>query len=148
MKRALSNLSKRVARRGQISREIFYTANHQWVEITDSESGQARFGITEYGQDLIGDVIFVGLDGIPIERELQRNADICPLDSIEGLQELKIPLSASVTKVNEVLKTQAILLNRSAELDGWIAEIKIKRPAEMENLMTKEEYDQYVSHLF
>ena len=38
--------------------ELRYTAQHEWVLITDKV---ARIGITDYAQDALGDVVFVGV---------------------------------------------------------------------------------------
>ncbi|MFM7306450.1 MAG: glycine cleavage system protein H, partial [Actinomycetota bacterium] len=45
----------------QVPDDLSYTPQHEWVRITN---GVARIGITDYAQDALGDVVFVGIPAV------------------------------------------------------------------------------------
>ena len=52
--------------------ELRYTAEHEWVRST--ESGTIVFGITDYAQDSLGDVVFVEAPDVGTEVAVERHA--------------------------------------------------------------------------
>lgn len=53
------------------------------------------------------------------------------------------PVSGTVTEVNAKLEDTPGLLNKSPEQDGWIAKIQVADQAELEGLMTAEQYQAF-----
>ena len=56
-------------------------------------------------------------------------------------------ISGTVTAVNEALDAAPEAVNESAEGAGWMAKITIVDESELQNLMTQEQYDEYLKTL-
>jgi len=139
---------------GRVPQERFYTKHHQWIQVNE-RTHTAKIGITEYGQDLIGEVMFVGVDSINTGIKLEKGKEFCHLDTFEGrnrLIHLHMPLAAKVTKVNDLLNDHAIIINRSPEEEGWIAEVQLSKNRDIDSVkdkfkrkfMDREEYQAWV----
>ena len=53
------------------------------------------------------------------------------------------PVSGKVVERNDILEEKPGHINKAPEGDGWIARIEVANEKELENLMSKEEYDQF-----
>ena len=90
-------------------------------------------GITDYAQQLLGDVVFVELP--PVDSFVNRGG-ICILflddidtesldelgavESVKSASDIYAPMSGQVFEVNEELTSKPSLINKSAEGDGSI----------------------------
>ena len=54
------------------------------------------------------------------------------------------PVSGEVVEVNEALEDEAGLLNESPMDEGWIARVEMSDPKELDALMERAEYDEFV----
>jgi len=112
-----------------------YVASHEWVRVDD---GTARLGISDFAQDELGDVVFVELPA-PGDA-LARNEAFGVVESIKAVSDLYAPVSGTVTAVNESLEQQPELVNESPYDEGWLLELELADPAEVEELLTAEAY--------
>jgi len=103
-----------------IPNDLSYTAQHEWVKITD---GVARIGITDYAQDALGDVVFVGVPSLGASVAAEQS--FTEVESTKSVSDIYAPVSGTVTAVNDVLTTQPELLNKDPYGAGWICEITI-----------------------
>ena len=103
-----------------IPNDLSYTAQHEWVKITD---GVARIGITDYAQDALGDVVFVGVPSLGSSVVAEQS--FTEVESTKSVSDIYAPVSGTVTAVNEALATQPELLNKDPYGAGWICEITI-----------------------
>lgn len=116
---------------------LFYSAEHEWV---DNGSATYRFGITDYAQDALGDVVFVDLP--EVGAAVQAGDKIAEVESTKSVSEIYAPISGTVIEVNEALTDQPELLNSSPYGDGWIGAIEPGDTAQLEDLMSAEAYQQ------
>jgi len=117
-----------------------YSKSDEWVRV---EGDQATIGITDYAQDQLGDIVYLELpwdSGQTVTHE-QKFGDI---ESVKATSELVSPVSGEVTSVNETLKDQPELVNDSPYEDGWMLVVKLSNPAELDSLMSADEYKQYL----
>ncbi len=103
-----------------IPNDLSYTAQHEWVKITD---GVARIGITDYAQDALGDVVFVGVPSLGSSVVAEQS--FTEVESTKSVSDIYAPVSGTVTAVNDALATQPELLNKDPYGAGWICEITI-----------------------
>jgi len=101
-----------------IPNDLSYTAQHEWVKITD---GVARIGITDYAQDALGDVVFVGVPSLGSSVVAEQS--FTEVESTKSVSDIYAPVSGTVTAVNDALATQPELLNKDPYGAGWICEI-------------------------
>ncbi|HEY6871301.1 MAG TPA: glycine cleavage system protein GcvH [Geobacteraceae bacterium] len=122
--------------------ETYYTKEHEWVKIKE---GVASVGITEYAAHQLGDVTFVELP--QVGKSVKQFDVLCAIESVKAASDIYAPVSGKVTQVNEVLNDTPEIVNESAEDAGWMALLELADPAEVKNLMTRAQYDDYLRGL-
>ena len=91
-----------------IPAELHYTAAHQWVRFEDD--GIATIGITDYAQELLGDLVFVDLPAIGAT--FVANDQVAIAESVKSASDVYCPLTGKVLAVNEALRNAPELANR------------------------------------
>lgn len=95
-------------------------------------------GITHYAQDTLGDVVFVELP--EIGSRVDQFDKFGEIESVKAVSDLFSPVSGTVTSVNEELEQSPELVNSDPYGDGWIMEVKLDDPAELDELMDSQTY--------
>ncbi|KAI9319330.1 glycine cleavage H-protein-domain-containing protein [Dichotomocladium elegans] len=117
-----------------------FTKNHEWL-IVDNQ-GNGTIGITDYAQKALGDVVFVE---VPIIGDTVKKDDqIGAVESVKAACDVYAPVSGIIINVNEKLTDDPSLINKSPEVDGWFAQIKMTSPEEADEWMDEEAYAAYV----
>jgi len=116
-----------------------YTKSHEYVHL---EGNIGTIGITEYAQKELGDVVFVELP--QVGSELEAADELGSIESVKAVSELFTPVSGEIVEVNEALNDNPALVNTDPWGDGWMVRIKLSDPTEVDELMTAEEYDEYL----
>src|SRR5919108_4003092 len=122
--------------------ETYYTKEHEWVKIKE---GIASVGITEYAAHQLGDVTFVELP--QVGKTVKQFEVLCAIESVKAASDIYSPVSGKVTQVNETLNDAPEIVNESAEDAGWMALIEVADPAEVNSLMSRAQYDDYLRGL-
>lgn len=122
--------------------DVYYTKEHEWVKIKE---GIASVGITEYAAHQLGDVTFVELP--LVGKTVKQFEVLCAIESVKAASDIYAPVSGKVTNVNEALNDAPEIVNESAEDSGWMALLELADPAEVNKLMTREQYDEYLRGL-
>jgi len=117
-----------------------YSKTDEWVRV---EGDQAVIGITDYAQDQLGDIVYIEL---PWEgaQSVSDEAKFGDIESVKATSELVSPLSGEVVKVNEELKDKPELINDDPYSEGWMLVVKMSNPAELDSLMSADEYQKYL----
>jgi glycine cleavage system H protein len=119
------------------SNEIRFLASHEWGRI--DEAGVLTVGISEYAQDLLGDIVFVELPDLGKELDAEEESAI--VESVKAASDVYSPLSGEVIEVNEKLFDEPEIVNSSPLEEGWFFKIKLDDSQAFQNLMTEEEYN-------
>lgn len=107
----------------QVPDDLSYTTQHEWVKIT---GGVARIGITDYAQDALGDVVFVGVPSVGAK--VVADQSFTEVESTKSVSDIYAPVSGSISAVNASLADQPELLNKDPYGAGWICEIAMDGP--------------------
>ena len=119
--------------------DLRYTREHEWARI---DGDKATIGITDYAQMELGDVVYVEM---PEEHdEVVQDEQFGVIESVKTVTDLFCPLSGEVSKVNENLEDRPELVNEEPYGGGWMIEITISEPDEINSLLTAEDYETYV----
>ena len=113
-----------------------YSKSDEWVRV---EGDQAVIGITDYAQDQLGDIVYIELPWSGSEK-VSHEAKFGDIESVKATSELISPVSGEVVKVNEALKDQPELINDNPYDEGWMIAVKLSNPAELDSLMSAEQY--------
>jgi len=108
---------------------------HEWIRVTD---GRGVVGITAFAQEQLGDVVFVELP--KMDAQLSQGGTFGVVESVKTVSDLFSPVSGRVTAVNKKLETQPELVNTDPYDKGWIIEIELSDPKELDSLMDADQY--------
>ena len=118
---------------------VKYTRDHEWVKI---EGNTATVGITDFAVQELGDLVYVEL---PVVGDEVRAGDrLAAVESVKAASDVFAPVSGEVVEVNEALEDEDGLLNESPMDEGWIARVEMSDPKELDALMERAEYDEFV----
>ena len=117
-----------------------YTKEHEWLKMEGDNV--VVIGITAYAQDALGDLVFVELP--EVGRKVGKGEDFAVVESVKTAAEVYSPVAGEIVAVNDNLSDDPELIKKSLE-EGWIAKIKITNPKELEGLMDKAAYDEFLS---
>ena len=110
--------------------DLLYTEDHEWARV---EGKNATIGVTRFAVDQLGDVTQVDL---PPEGESLTARDVFgSIESVKAVSDLFAPLSGKVLKVNSPLADSPEYVNEEPYDGGWMIQIEITNPAELEKLM-------------
>jgi glycine cleavage system H protein len=117
-----------------------YTKEHEWVRVDD---GVGTVGVTDYAQDQLGDIVYLDLPapGTAV-KQLEKLGEI---ESVKAVSDLYSPVSGEVVDVNEAVADHPELVNESPHEDGWLVRVRLADPAELDALLTAEQYDQLLA---
>jgi glycine cleavage system H protein len=118
-----------------IPAELRYSAEHEWVRV---DGASARLGITDFAQESLGDVVFVQLPDVGLE--IIAGASAAEIESTKSVSDVYVPVSGVVTSVNEALVDAPELVNQDPYGEGWILEVTLANPAELDQLMDADAY--------
>jgi glycine cleavage system H protein len=116
-----------------------YAKSHEYVHL---EGDVATIGITDYAQKELGDVVFVELP--QVGSVLDAADELGSIESVKAVSELFSPMSGEVVEINEALADNPALVNTDPWGDGWMIRMRVSDPTEIDELMTAEEYDEYI----
>jgi glycine cleavage system H protein len=121
---------------------IYFTKEHEWVKVKE---GIGAVGISEHAAHELGDVTFVELP--KLGATAKQFAVLGAIESVKAASDIYAPVSGKVVKINEALNDAPEIVNESAEDAGWMAWIEISDESELKNLMTKEQYAEFLKTL-
>jgi glycine cleavage system H protein len=113
-----------------------YTKTHEWVEILGEEG---VVGITQHAASELGDITYVELPAVGLDMIVGDNIGI--IESVKAASDIYAPASGTVIAVNKNLNADPGLINRSTEEEGWLFKISNIDVVELDELLTKEQYD-------
>ena len=122
--------------------QLKFTKDHEWVRV---DGDQAVVGITDYAQQQLGDVVFVELPDIG--RTVQQGLDAAVVESVKAASEVYAPVDGTVTAVNAALADEPAMVNTDPRGEGWFFKLKLADPAQLDALMSEEDYMQFVGSL-
>jgi len=119
-----------------------FTKEHEWINV-DGEIG--TIGISDFAQQQMGDVVFVQLPDVG--KMLKKGEEAAVVESVKAASEIYAPVSGEVVAVNGDLEATPATVNEDAVGKGWFFQIKLAAPAELDGLMTEDQYKAFVATL-
>jgi glycine cleavage system H protein len=119
--------------------DVRYTSEHEWARL---EGDLVTVGITSYATDQLGDVVFVELP--EVSRKLEASKPFGVVEAVKTVSDLFSPVSGEVVEVNRALADDPGRVNQSPFGDGWMIRIRPTSPAELDRLMSRDDYAKLV----
>jgi glycine cleavage system H protein len=114
---------------------IKYTPDHEWLSV---DGDVATVGITHHAQDALGDVVFVELPEVGAAIDAKAVAGV--VESVKAAADVYMPVTGTITEVNEVLRDDPSLANTDPLGAGWFFKVKLSNASELDALMDETSY--------
>ncbi|MEI6950094.1 glycine cleavage system protein GcvH [Paraflavisolibacter sp. H34] len=116
-----------------------YTKDHEWIRV---EGEAAYVGVTEFAQRELGDIVYVDVAGTG--SLVEQEAVFGSIEAVKTVSDLFMPLGGTILEVNEKLASEPELVNSDPYGDGWIVKVSLSDPAQLEGLLSAEDYKKIV----
>lgn len=124
----------------EIPNDLKYSQTHEWIEV--SHDGTATVGITDHAQELLGDIVFVEAPEVGTVITIEEACGV--VESVKAASDLYAIISGEVIEINEDLADTPESINTGPFADGWIYRVKITDTSELDQLMSAEEYAEFI----
>ena len=118
-----------------IPEELKYTEEHEWIRL---EGNIATVGITDFAQSELGDIVYIEVD--TLDSEINSNDVFGTVEAVKTVSDLFMPVTGKVIEVNSSLEDAPEVVNDDPYGQGWIIKIEVTNPADVENLMSSNNY--------
>jgi glycine cleavage system H protein len=116
-----------------------YTKDHEWINL---EGNIATIGITDFAQRELGDIVYVDIN--TVGKALNAEEVFGTVEAVKTVSDLFLPVAGTIKEVNATLEKQPELVNNDPYKEGWMVKVEVSNPADVEKLMSSEEYGQMV----
>ncbi|GAB4499432.1 MAG: glycine cleavage system protein GcvH [Anaerolineales bacterium] len=122
-----------------IPTELKYTKNDEWVKV---EGNIATVGVTDYAQEQLSDIVFVEIV-LSVDEEAAQGAACATVESVKAAADVYLPVSGTVTEINEALADTPEQVNSDPYGAAWMVKLTLSNPAELDGLMDAAAYEAY-----
>ena len=119
--------------------ELRYSREHEWVRV---DGNVARIGITDFAQESLGDVVFVQLPDAGLD--IVAGASAAEIESTKSVSDVYVPVSGVVQAANNALVGAPELVNQDPYGEGWILEVALSDPTEVDALLDAAAYRELI----
>jgi len=121
---------------------LLYTKEHEWAKVED---GIATVGITDYAQQMLGEIVFVELPALG--KQYQSHNEIAVVESSKAASDVYSPAAGTIIEVNSTLQSEPELINKACYTDGWLCKLQITDDKSIEGLMDSKQYQKFLKGL-
>lgn len=119
--------------------DLKYAQTHEWARL--ESDGSVTVGISDHAQESLGDVVYVELP--EVGAEIDAHGEVGVVESVKAASDIYAPVSGTVTSVNQNLEDAPETVNGEPYEDGWLFKLKPSDLAELESLLSAEEYKEF-----
>jgi glycine cleavage system H protein len=117
-----------------------YSKKHEWVEL---DGDIATIGITKHATEQLGDIVFTEVPDAG--KAFEAGGEAAVVESVKAASDVYSPISGEVTENNQAIVSDPSLVNQDPEGNGWFFKVKVANADQINELMTKEEYDKFLT---
>jgi len=115
-----------------------FARTHEWVL---SEGDTAKIGISDFAVKELSDLVFMQLPTVGTEMAV--GEVFGEVESVKAVSDLYGPVSGTVTAVNSELPNNLQWLSDDPYGKGWIAQVKLASPTDLDALMSADDYAKF-----
>lgn len=120
--------------------QLKFSEAHAYV-LVDEDRGFV--GLSEVALQRLGEVVFVELP--EVGEPLVQGESFATVESAEGSLDVVSPVTGVVLGINTQLAEEPEVMNASTYTDGWLVEVQLEAPEELESLMEIKQYEHWAS---
>jgi glycine cleavage system H protein len=122
-----------------IPSDLKYTKSHEWVRVSGDT---ATVGITDHAQHELTDIVFVELPDVG--RKVKAGEACAVVESVKTASDIYSPVSGEIVEANRPVTDNPALVNTEPHAGGWFYKIKLSNPAELNALLSPEDYKKQI----
>lgn len=117
--------------------ELKFLRSHEWVRL--ESDGTAYVGISDHAQEAMGDLVYVELPEVGTTVSGGEEAGV--VESVKAASDIFSPVTGEVIAINETLNDSPETVNTDPYGDGWLFQVRLSDPSELESLLSAEDYE-------
>lgn len=125
----------------EIPTNVKYIETHQWVRV--EADGTATVGITDFAQEQLGDVVYIGLPEVGATVNGGEEAGVA--ESVKSASDVFSPVTGEVLAINETLEDEPEMVNEDPYGEGWLFKVKLADEGELDSLLDADAYAELVA---
>lgn len=114
---------------------LMYTKDHEWIKV---DGNVATVGVTDFAQSQLGDIVFIEIE--TVGETLAKEEVFGTIEAVKTVSDMFTPVAGEVLEVNPKITEQPDVVNKDPYGDGWMIKVKISNPAELNELLSPEQY--------
>ena len=122
----------------QLPEDRRYTRAHEWAMESD---GRILVGITDYAQDQLGDVVYLGLP--EVGARVTAGEPLGEVESTKSVSDVYSPVTGTVLEKNLEAEQNPEVINSDPYGRGWLVAVDASG-SPLEELMGADEYQQWL----
>ena len=126
----------------RIPQSLLYSTEHLWAKPTGNGLWEA--GITDYAQDLLGDIVFI--DAPAVGSILTAGKPCGLIESVKTGSDLHALVDGEVTEINDALLSAPELIN-DKPYEAWIFKFKSNDTDIESQLLSAEAYQALIANI-
>jgi glycine cleavage system H protein len=120
--------------------DLKYADTHEWARLEDD--GTVTLGISDFAQDQLGDVVFIGLPAVGAT--VTAGEPFGEIESTKSVSDLYAPVTGEVASVNGALGDSPERVNADPYGEGWMIVIRAADVSSLDRLMDAAAYRAFV----
>lgn len=124
-----------------IPTDLRYTSDDEWVRV---EGSIATIGITDFAQDSLSDIVYLELPDVGDTFKAEDTFGV--VESVKAAADLLMPVSGTITAVNEALIDTPELINDDPYGEAWMIQVELSNPDELDSLMDDAAYQSDINN--
>ncbi|WP_339806903.1 glycine cleavage system protein GcvH [uncultured Marinobacter sp.] len=121
--------------------DLKYIDTHQWVRVADDGTGVV--GITDFAQEQLGDVVYIGLPEVGETVNGGEEAGVA--ESVKSASDVFSPVTGEVLAINERLEDEPETVNEDPYGEGWLFKVRLADPGELDSLLDAAGYGELLA---
>jgi glycine cleavage system H protein len=113
-----------------------YSKTHEWAR---PEGDLVVTGITDFAVEELSDLVYIELPDVG--SRVTKGERYGEIESVKAVSEVYAPVSGLVAEANEEATANLDLISQSPYEEGWIIKIAPDDPAQLDDLLSLEEYE-------
>ena len=116
--------------------DLKYASTHEWARL---EGDLVVTGISDHAQISLGDLVYVEMPEVGAQLTAGQQAGV--VESVKTASDIHAPVDGEVVEINPALEDDPELVNTDPYGEGWIYKIRPARAADLDDLLTAEQYE-------
>jgi len=119
--------------------DLLFSKEHEWLRIVDNIG---TIGISDHAQKELGEIVYVEMP--KVGTKFDNGETFGNVESVKAVSELFMPASGEVVEINEELGAAPEKINEDPYGEGWMIRVRLANTEDIADLMSAEEYDDYI----